>query len=83
MENAARWYIISLFGLTLIVVDNKHLFIGFPRLINGIPREFQMAIQVNDSSLVTSINAWFNRNLWEQADKEPPGRVGNSNPCSA
>ena len=59
-------------GLTLVIVDNKHLLIGFPKYINEMPEELQTAIKINNLSQVSSINEWFDRNLWNRANKTPP-----------
>ncbi|PPS41911.1 hypothetical protein [Chroococcidiopsis sp. TS-821] len=65
-------YINIPFGISLFVVDRKHLLVGFPRRTpNGEVQEFQTGIKFSsNASLVPFVADWFDRYLWDKASND-------------
>jgi hypothetical protein len=65
-------YINIPFGISLFVVDRKHLLLGFPRRTpDGKVQEFQTGIKFSgNNSLVPFVADWFDHYLWDKASKE-------------
>ncbi|QTF93845.1 hypothetical protein [Halomonas sp. BM-2019] len=55
-------------GLDLLIVDQRHLFIGFPKIM-GEQGLQSGVVYWNDPALVASIIDWYDTHLWENAER--------------